>query len=671
MREIRKLLIANRGEIAIRIMRTCTKMGIRTVAVFSDADENALFVRHADEAVRIGPAPSRDSYLRIDRILDAAKRTRADAIHPGFGFLAENADFAEAVIHAGLIFVGPKPDAIRAMGRKREAKEIAARVGVQVVPGLSDGESLDAVLEFAERVGYPILLKASAGGGGRGMRVVHDAKSVEHAIESAKRESESAFGDGSLIVEKYLEHPRHVEIQVLGDEHGHLVHIFERECSIQRRHQKIIEEAPSPRLTDELRSHMGEDAVRLCRSIDYSSAGTVEFVVDPRGESYFLEVNTRLQVEHPVTEETVHGLDLVEEQIRIARGEKLRFTQDDVMTRRHGAAIECRLLAEDPERQFLPQSGTLVDFYLPEHLLHQDWLRIETAVASGSEVPMHYDSMIAKIITKGETRLDAITRMRLTLASLSVQGIKTNRAFLLRVLEHSEFISGAIDTDFIETKFQTSPIARPLERTAHAATAAMLFEHHIRAASRHILPKLPITGYRNNRYAPSFVEYEDESGETFRVSYIDRGQHTFHIEIDRGDERFAGEVRRISVLDRDITFEMPGGHRLRARVVQHDERFFIHIEDVSVALRQLPRFALRDQAAAPDGCVAPMPGKVTRVLVTLGQHIEAGHTIVIMEAMKMEHALKAPHAGIVTELCVSVDEQVEGGVLIARVEAKT
>jgi 3-methylcrotonyl-CoA carboxylase alpha subunit len=557
------------------------------------------------------------------------------------------------------------------MGLKREAKEIAIRAHVQVVPGRPSGEALDGVIEFARDVGYPILLKASAGGGGRGMRVVRDAESLGNAIESARREAESAFGDGSLIVEKYLERPRHVEIQILGDEHGNLVHVFERECSIQRRHQKVIEEAPSPLLPPTLRTQMGVDAVRLCQSIGYSSAGTVEFVVDQNSQYYFLEVNTRLQVEHPVTEETVYGLDLVEEQIRIARGEALRFTQADLTARRNGTAIECRLLAEDPDQNFLPQSGSVVDFHLPENLLRQDWLRIETGIEAGSEVPMHYDSMIAKIITKGEMRIDAITRMRLALSSLSVHGIKTNRAFLLRVLEHPDFLSGTIDTEFIETKMQLSPSTPAPERATHAAISAMLFNHHVRVASRTMLPKLPITGYRNNRFAPTFVEYEDEAKEKFRVSYLDRGQNHFHIEVDHDDRCFSGTVRRVSVVDHDIAFELPEGHRIRARVVAHGDRFFIHIEGHSFALRELPRFSNRDQSAAPDGCVAPMPGKITQMLVTLGQEIEAGHTIAIMEAMKMEHAIKAPHAGVVTELRVSVGEQIEGGVLIARVEEKS
>jgi len=667
MREIRKLLIANRGEISIRIARTARSMGIATVAVFSDADEDALFVRSCDEAVRIGPAPSRESYLRVDRILEAAKKTGADAIHPGFGFLAENAEFAQAVRDAGLTFVGPTPDAIRKMGLKREAKLIAQECGVPVVPGYSGtDQTTDAIARESKAIGYPVLIKASAGGGGKGMRVVRDDAALVDAIDAARREAESSFGDGTLIVEKYVERPRHVEIQVLGDEHGNVVHLFERECSIQRRHQKVVEEAPSVALDDALRARMGSDAVKLCRSIGYSSAGTVELVLDPSGHYYFLEVNTRLQVEHPVTEGVIRDLDLVEEQLRVARGERLRFGQDELAARWGGASIECRLCAEDPANGFLPQSGRVIDFHFPPELLAEPWLRIESAVESGSEVPVHYDSMIAKIIVKGATRIDAIQRMRRALSALSVQGIPTNRSFLLRVMEHPDYVAGEIDTHFIETRM-AGALADTID-PAQARTAALiaaLAGQRARAGEARILPRLPLTGWRNNRAAPQRVSMELEGLGTIDVAYVDRGRGAFEVKVTGAAGETSGTVRRIGASEGESILELPGGHRVRARVIADGDRWFVHGSGTSIVLRELPRFRDRDADAAADGCVAPMPGKILQVLVSQGQDVAAGDTLVVMEAMKMEHAVKAPHAGKVVELRVAAGEQVDGGALLA------
>jgi acetyl-CoA carboxylase biotin carboxylase subunit len=671
MREIRKLLIANRGEIAIRIARTCARMGIATVAVFSDADEDALFVRRAEEAFRIGPAPSRDSYLRIDRLLEAAAKTGADAIHPGFGFLAESAEFAEAVRAAGLVFVGPSTDAIRAMGRKREAKAIAEKVGVPVVAGYAGSDqSTDAIASGARGIGLPVLIKASAGGGGKGMRIVRAESELGAAIESARREAESAFGDGTLIVEQYVEAPRHVEFQVLGDEHGSLVHLFERECSIQRRHQKLIEEAPSTALSPELRARMAGDAVRLCQAIGYTNAGTVEFVLAPDGRYFFLEVNTRLQVEHPVTEGVIADLDLVEEQIRIARGEPLRFTQDELAARWSGASIECRVCAEDPGRDFLPQSGAIVDFHFPAELLEQGWLRIESAVESGSEVPIHYDSMIAKVITRGPTRADAIARMRRALGAMSVQGIATNRGLLLRMLAHPDFVAGKIDTHFIETRM-AGALADPIDpaELRTAAVLATLHAHHARAQHRSVLPHLELTGYRNNRFAGERTRYAVEGVGEIAVSYVDRGGGRFSVWVSGDAGEGSGLFRRVAIDGATTTLELPDGHRLRARVIADGDRVFVHGLGTSIALRELPRFPDRDHAAAADACVAPMPGKILAVLVALGDAIAEGQPLIVMEAMKMEHRIHAPHAGVVKELRVEPGQQVDGGALLAIVEA--
>jgi acetyl-CoA carboxylase biotin carboxylase subunit len=664
-REIRKLLVANRGEIAVRIFRTCAKMGIATVAVFSDADEDAYFVRCADEAVRIGPAPSRESYLRGDKVIDAAKLTGADAIHPGFGFLAENAEFAEAVAAAGLLFVGPSPHAIRAMGLKREAKITAVAAGVPVVPGYTgEDQSNDAITKACATIGYPLLLKASAGGGGKGMRIVREDAELVPAIESARREAESAFGNATLIVEKYVERPRHIEIQILGDTQGNVVHLFERECSIQRRHQKIVEEAPSPRLSADVRARMGADAVKLAKSIGYANAGTVEFVVAPDGAYFFLEVNTRLQVEHPVTEGVIAGLDLVEEQLRVARGEPLRFDQAALETRWGGASIECRVCAEKPREGYLPQSGRIVDFHVDASISGEDWLRIETAIESGDSVPVHYDSMIAKIITRGETRTDAIQRMRRALAALSVHGIETNVELLQAVLAHPDFVAGDFDTHFLERNADVL-LADAGASLAWAAIAAALHGEAIRSAARMVTPHVP-SGFRNNRFAPERVSFA--CGErAVEVGYVAEPGGFFRVTVTGGDMLF-DRVRRVAVEDARVVLEGSDGKRFSARVVTDEARVFVRIGGASLTLIEQPRFPDRDAESAVDGCVAPMPGKILKVLVEAGATVTAGQTLVLMEAMKMEHAVKAPHDGIAKEVRARVGEQVDGGALLVIVE---
>jgi 3-methylcrotonyl-CoA carboxylase alpha subunit len=667
-REIRKLLVANRGEIASRIFRTCDRMGIATVAVFSDADAGLPFVRHAGEAFRVGPPAARDSYLRVDRILEAARATGADAVHPGFGFLAENDAFAQAVLDAGLVWVGPSPAAIRAMGLKREAKVTAQAAGVPVIPGYSgEAQDLAAFEEAARSLGFPLLLKASAGGGGKGMRIVRGPDELAAAWEGARREAESAFGNPTLIAEKYVERPRHVEIQILGDEHGHVVHLLERECSIQRRHQKILEEAPSAVLDPSVRAQMGDAAVSLAKAIGYTNAGTVEFVLAPDGRFYFLEVNTRLQVEHPVTEGVLPGLDLVEEQLRIARGEPLGWTADRVAATFTGASIEVRLCAEDPAAEFLPQSGPIVDFHLPAALLAEPWLRIESAVERGSSVSIHYDSMIAKLVVHGPTRADAIQRLRRALASLSVQGIRTNRAFLLAILEHPAFVRGELDTHFIETHLGAAKAARPSkEATGRAGMLATLFLDALRARGQELLPALS-PHYRNNRGAPARATFRHDADD-LRVAFTAARDGSFVVT--------AGDAPSVSVrisalrldhgaTDARGTLEVEAdGHRYAARVVATDDAVFVHALGVSVALERVPRFARPGGESAADGCAAPMPGKILRILVQPGDAVEPGATLVIMEAMKMEHAIKAPHAGKVAEIRAQAGEQVDGGQLL-------
>jgi acetyl-CoA carboxylase biotin carboxylase subunit len=444
---IKRLLIANRGEIALRVIRACREMSIEPVAVYSDADAGARHVRAADVAVRIGPAPAPDSYLNIDAIIDAARRTNAGAIHPGYGFLSENAAFARACASAGIIFVGPPPDAIERMGSKIAARALMERAGVPVVPGRTPTDQSDAgIAAAADAVGFPVLVKASAGGGGKGMRVAADRGSLAEAVPAARREARAAFGDGTLYVERLVQRPRHIEMQVFGDAAGNFVHLFERECSIQRRHQKVVEESPSPALTDGLRHRMGEAAIAAARTAGYQNAGTLEFLVDGSGDEarfYFLEMNTRLQVEHGVTE-AVTGVDLVRAQLLIAMGERLPWQQKDLTQRGH--AIECRVYAEDPSSGFLPQAGTLRLYREPS----APGIRIDSGVEEGAEVPVQYDPMLAKVIANGESRAMAASRARAALRLFPILGVRTNLPFLIKVLEHSSFVSGNVHTGFVE-----------------------------------------------------------------------------------------------------------------------------------------------------------------------------------------------------------------------------
>ncbi|MBI3201958.1 MAG: acetyl-CoA carboxylase biotin carboxylase subunit [Myxococcales bacterium] len=654
MRPISKLLIANRGEIALRIQQSARAMGISTVAVYSDADAAAPFVRAADEAVRLGPAPSADSYLRIDRILEAAQRTGADAVHPGFGFLAENADFARACQKAGLSFVGPSPEAIASMGSKKAAKRLVAGAGVPVVPGAEpDDQATESIAKHARAVGYPLLLKASAGGGGKGMRVVHRDADLEPAIEGAKREAKSAFGDDTLLIEKYIERPRHVEVQILGDRHGNLVHLFERECSIQRRHQKIIEESPSPALTDALRATMGAAAVSVGKAVGYENAGTVEFILGQDGSFYFLEVNTRLQVEHPITE-CVTGIDIVREQLLVAQGEALSFRQADLAQRGH--AVECRLYAEDADNHFLPTTGTLVDWQVPD----MPGLRVDSGVETGSEVGIHYDPMLAKVITHAPSRGEAIQKMIGALAGLSAEGLVTNREFLLRVLTHPEFRAGATHTHFIEQHLAEKPDdpTRP-ERERWAAVAATLSGRDQRLQARDVLPGLA-PGFRNNPGSREWVEYR-LADRHVRVQYATLGKGTLAVSFD-GSEHV---VREASVDGAAVSFEDDAGVRRSFRVTRRADHFYVHARSGSFTLVELPRFPEKQAAAAPGACVAPMPGKVVKVVALEGTAVSAGDVLVVLEAMKMEHSVKAPEAGIVKQLLVSEGEQVEAAAVLA------
>lgn len=653
MTRIRKLLVANRGEIAVRIQRTARRMGIATVAVYSDADADTLHVKVADQAVRLGPAPSSESYLRAERIIDAARRSGADAVHPGFGFLAENAAFAAACREAGLVFVGPSAESIRALGLKKEAKALAVGAGVPVVPGYAgDDQSISTLAARALEIGFPVLIKASAGGGGKGMRIVRQAEGLEAALEAGQREAQSAFGDGTLLLEKYVERPRHVEIQILGDQHGQLVHLFERECSIQRRHQKVIEESPSPLLDTALRERMGAAGVAVGRAVGYYGAGTVEFIVAPDGAFYFLEVNTRLQVEHPVTELTT-GVDLVEQQIRVARGERLQLTQQSLA--QSGHAVEVRLYAEDVEAGFLPASGRVVDWHVPD----LPGLRVDTGIQAGSDVSIHYDPMIAKVIAHGPTRDEALETLVSALRGTHVQGLTTNRAFLIDVLDHEAFRAGDTHTHFIEQHFagrtRPAPSDAQIRRAVIAATLAARRE---RLAERALLPALA-PGFRNHRAAPEryelglgdrvlAVEYEPLAGDRLRLTC----------------EGVTSEVQLVSAAGPELVVE-DAGLRTRARVVRGGSKWFVHADGSSVELVEVPRFPEAQAKVAPGACVAPMPGKVVKILVSRGQRVAAGDVLLILEAMKMEHGVRATADGDVEELHVAEGDQVDAEAVLA------
>jgi 3-methylcrotonyl-CoA carboxylase alpha subunit len=673
MRSIDKVLVANRGEIALRVIRTCRAMGIATVAVYSDADADAPFVRFADEAIRIGPAPARESYLVINAILDAARTTGASAIHPGYGFLSENARFAEAVADAGLVFIGPPAGVIERLGGKQAAKRIAARANVPTVPGYSgDDQSTAAFVAAAGAIGYPLLVKASAGGGGKGMRIVRQGSELAEAIDRARGEAASAFGDDTLLLEKYIERPRHIEIQILGDIYGHVVHLWERECSIQRRHQKLIEEAPSPALDPERRSLMGRAAVELGRAVGYVGAGTVEFIVDPGHAFYFLEVNTRLQVEHPVTELTT-GLDLVREQIRIARGEPLGY---DAAPPQRGWAIEARLCAEDPEREYLPTTGTLlaVDVPVQSGDAHPAYpagttLRADLGIASGSEIDIHYDSMLGKIIAHAPTRREAAQLLRRALDLTWIPGLVTNREHLAKLLAHPAFLAGELDTHFLER--HAGELAARAPGLDHIRVAAIgLVLHGI--AGRRAPATLAPPGWRNVRFVDQQITYKLGDSDVI-VGYHPVGPE---LALTIGGKptriaRFEADGDRVwfvESLARDSQGS-PGGHRRSVRVARAGTRAWVLSEGQLFAFVEQPQFAPPGTGAIAGGLTAPMPGKVVKVLITEGQEVAVNAPLIVLEAMKMEHTVRASAAGTVRAIHVAVGDQVDTDRVLAIVTA--
>ncbi len=654
---LRKILVANRGEIAARVIRTCRAMGIATVAIYADPDRDAPFVRAADEAVHIGPPLAAGSFLAIEKLVDVARRAGADGVHPGYGFLSENADFAEACERAGITFIGPPPEAIRRMGSKIEAKRIMAAAGVPVVPGFDVGGLSDRdVATKVRALGLPILVKASAGGGGKGMRIVDDPGRLPDALQAARREAQNAFGDDTLLVERYVDAPRHVEIQIFGDAHGNLIHCFERECSIQRRYQKIVEEAPSPAVDPALRARMGAAAVAAGRAIGYRNAGTVEFVLDRNGDFYFLEVNTRLQVEHPVTEE-VTGLDLVRLQILVAEGAPLPVAQDDLALRGH--AIECRIYAEDPRNDFLPSTGTLACWDAPA----LPGIRWESGVETGSPVTIHYDPMLAKVIAHAPTRTEAAHRLARALASTRIHGVATNVPLLLDVLRHPAFLAGELDTHFIQRHalLDGPPTAGALEVDRAHAVAAALWLQARRRVRAPVLASIP-SGWRN---VPSQLqEVAFRSGEReIAVGYrMDRAG-----DVELAIDGMPARATIVAATDDAVAVALDGVQRTY-RIVESGDVVYVHSALGSSTLAEVPRFPPPARDEVRGGCKAPMPGKVLHVRVAPGATVRKGDVLLVLEAMKMEHEVVAPHDGTVGAVAAEPGRQVEAGEVLVVLE---
>jgi propionyl-CoA carboxylase alpha chain len=655
---IRRLLVANRGEIARRIFRTCRAMGIATAAVYAGPDRQAPHVREADVAVALDGASAAETYLAIERVVAAARRAGADAVHPGYGFLAENAAFARAVIAAGLTWVGPSPESIAAMGDKLAAKRLVAGAGVPVLPqqGL-DGLAPGRLAAAAEAIGYPVLVKAAGGGGGRGMRVVRDPGALAEAVASARREAGAAFGDDRVFLERYLESPRHVEVQILGDGHGTLVHLGERECSVQRRHQKIVEEAPSPAVDAALRQRLTAAALAAGRAIGYTSAGTVEFLLDADGAFHFLEVNTRIQVEHPVTE-AVTGVDLVRAQILVAQGQPLDLRQDDVVLRGH--AIEARLYAEDPASGFLPTGGRLLDWRPPAGID----VRIDSGVEAGTEVATAFDPMIAKLVAHAPTRAEAAGRLAAALERLVAPGVVTNRDFLVSVLRHPAFLAGETTTDFVE-RHRPAPRRVPSAREVHeAGLAAALAAQAARRAQAPVLRTIA-TGWRNNPSAFQEVRYR-AAGQEVAVGYRRERDGGFACRLDGAVAR----VELVAVEPPDVELEIDGVTRRYRVTPGPGAAVFVQDARGELRLEEVPRFPEADgPGATAGGYAAPMPGKVLDVRVGAGDAVARGQLLLTLEAMKMEHQLTASTDGVVAEVRVAPGQQVTAGEVLVVVQA--
>jgi 3-methylcrotonyl-CoA carboxylase alpha subunit len=666
-----RILIANRGEIACRVARTARRMGIHSIAVYSDADSGAMHVAACDEAHRLGPAPARESYLRGDRIIEIALASGAQAIHPGYGFLSENEAFATAVAKAGLIFVGPPPSAIRAMGSKSESKAIMAKAGVRLVPGYHGAGQDDALLaREADGIGYPVLIKASAGGGGKGMRVVERAADFAAALASARREAKSGFGDDKMLLEKYLDQPRHIEMQVFADTHGQCVHLFERDCSVQRRHQKVLEEAPAPGMTRERRLEMGAAAVAAAQAIGYVGAGTVEFIVDKHGSFHFMEMNTRLQVEHPVTE-MITGLDLVEWQLRVAAGERLPLTQESLDF--FGHAIEARIYAEDPERGFLPSIGRIAYLAAPPE---SDSVRIDTGVRAGDDISQFYDPMIAKLVAWGEDRASALRRLRRALASYRVIGVTTNIAFLQRVVAHPAFAEARLDTGLIG-RYQAELLAPPAAPSPRVLAIAAIAEflalvdeaaERARASADRYSPWHAIDPWWLNSTSHAISSVYTAQGVTYETRLTSSGGN-FHVVIAGAGPVDVSLAARASRQGDELSIALDGS-RVKASVVRLGGQRHVFVDGQSQKLTLLEPLAHATADEHRDGhLAAPMSGTIVAVLVNAGDAVAKGAPLLILEAMKMEHTIAAPAAGIVSAVHYRQGDQVKEGADLIDVEA--
>jgi 3-methylcrotonyl-CoA carboxylase alpha subunit len=652
-----KILIANRGEIACRVMRTAKRLAIRTVAVYSEADETALHVAMADEAYPIGKAAARESYLSIEKILAVAKQSGAEAIHPGYGFLSENADFADACAAAGIVFIGPPAAAIRAMGSKSAAKSLMAKAGVPLVPGYHGADQDAALLaREAKKIGFPVLIKASAGGGGKGMRIVESAADFAAALESAKREAKASFGDDTVLVEKYLTRPRHIEMQIFADTHGNCVHLFERDCSVQRRHQKVVEEAPAPGMDPARRQAMGAAAIAAAKAVSYVGAGTIEFIAEG-DDFFFMEMNTRLQVEHPVTE-MISGTDLVEWQLRVAAGERLPKRQDELVISGH--AIEVRLYAEDPQRDFLPATGTLHHLRVPAEDGH---VRVDTGVRQGDAVSIHYDPMIAKLVAWGETRDEAVRRLRDALDRYEIVGVTTNRDFLARLAAEPDFAAGGVDTGFIARHRDAlipPPGAAPPRIVAAAALGLLLdqaaaSEAAAAASSDPYSPWHSRQGWRlNGDTYQDLVFLDGELSHNVRAHY--RGDE---FRLDLADTSLAAAATRDG--DGALSLSLDGivSH---VRIVRRGGEFTLFADGVSYRLAHRdPLAPLAEAELAGGKLTAPMPGRIIQVLAVAQAAVRRGETLLVLEAMKMEHSVTAPSDGIVERVNYAVGDLVEEG----------
>jgi len=647
---INAILIANRGEISSRVSRTCRKMGIRSIAVFSDADRHMPFVRDADEAVYIGASSPAESYLDVDKVIEAAKSSGADAIHPGYGFLSENASFAQRCAQEGIIFIGPNPEAITAMGSKSQAKALMIKHEVPTVPGYQGtDQSKKRLIKEAKAIGFPLLLKATAGGGGKGMRIVQKAAELDAAIDAASREAQSAFGDDELIIEKYVESGRHIEFQIFGDQHGNCIHLLERECTIQRRYQKVVEESPSPIMTPELREQMGQAAINAAKAIQYDNAGTVEFIYDDHsGAFYFLEVNTRLQVEHPVTEE-ITGLDLVQLQIESAQGMPLSLQQDSIQA--NGYAIEIRLYAEDPFNDFRPVTGLIQHLDIPE----VPGLRVETAVQSGSEISMYYDPMIAKLIVHDADRQSAHRKLSYVIDHMVCAGTVTNQALLSEILNHQDFRNGQYNTHFISDHINLTEPDKDQQALFDACIACTLYRWAIRDKQRSILKAMP-SGWRN-----SFNDYQKDefkiADETYPINYRHYGDFFEIIILD-------DKEKKVSIVRADITaitIEIAGQVK-SYKIIESTESLYLHHPSVgNLKIDKISRLPIKEVEKVAGGYEAPMPAQVIKVMVIEGQEVHIGDPLVIISSMKMESTIAAESDGTVEDVYVTDNQTIEAG----------